>query len=121
MEEVDCDGFMVAVRFLEKAVLLTVRICGQARVRAISEIVAELLRGVGEGWDVNLNTLKSEVRCVPCIDAAAAGGLIADTVRVQRRRAAGTACRSCQSWWRSSMLSLKSTAPRCCHSACVAP
>ena len=33
----------------------------QARVRAVSEIVAELVKGVGEGRDVNLNTLKSEV------------------------------------------------------------
>ena len=30
-------------------------------MRAVSEIVAELVRGVGEGRDVNLNTLKSEV------------------------------------------------------------
>ena len=52
----------------EEAALLTVRVCGQARVRAISEIVAELVKGVGEGRDVNLNSLKSEVRlCSTCL------------------------------------------------------
>lgn len=34
----------------------------QARVRAITEIVAELQRGVKEGRDVNLNTIKRDVR-----------------------------------------------------------
>ena len=35
----------------------------QARVRAITEIVAELQRGVKEGRDVNLNTIKRDVCC----------------------------------------------------------
>ena len=33
----------------------------QARVRAITEIVAELQRGVKEGRDVNLNAIKRDV------------------------------------------------------------
>ena len=33
----------------------------QARVKAITEIVAELMRGVKEGRDINLNTVKFEV------------------------------------------------------------
>lgn len=35
----------------------------QARVRAITEIVAELQRGVKEGRDVNLNAIKRDVCC----------------------------------------------------------
>ena len=35
----------------------------QARVRGITEIVAELQRGVKEGRDVNLNAIKRDVCC----------------------------------------------------------
>ena len=37
----------------------------QARVKAITEIVAELMRGVKEGRDINLNTVKFDVTSSP--------------------------------------------------------
>jgi len=41
--------------------MLTMRIL-QARVKAIAEIVSELVAGVKEGRDVDLNNVKREVR-----------------------------------------------------------
>lgn len=46
----------------------------QARVRAISDIVQELIHGVKDGKDVDLNQIKKEVmplRVRPCVFAGA--------------------------------------------------
>ncbi len=39
----------------------------QARVKAIAEIVSELVAGIKEGRDVDLNNVKREVRIAECL------------------------------------------------------
>ncbi len=51
----------ILLRLYHYQCMLEVAAAMQARVRAITEIVAELQRGVKEGRDVNLNAIKRDV------------------------------------------------------------